>query len=72
MRGKTQAELGQICVDINIAEIRVCNAIVNAKGRKGQDLYREVEMSKQEANDRMFACFETAKRLTDNGAHPAP
>ncbi|WP_371766589.1 hypothetical protein [Massilia sp.] len=70
--GKTQAELDQICVDINIREIQVCYAIVKAKGRKGQDFNREVEMCKQEANDRMFACFETAKRLTDNGAHPAP
>ena len=70
--GKTQAELEQICVDINIREIQVCYAIVKAKGRKGQDLNREVEMCKQEANKRMFACFETAKKLTDNGAHPAP
>jgi hypothetical protein len=70
--GKTQAELDQICVDINIREIKVCHAIIKAKGRKGQDFNREFEMCKQEANDRMFACFETAKRLTDNGAHPAP
>lgn len=71
-RGKTQTELDQICTDINIAEIRVCNAIIKAKGSTGQDLYREIDMCKKEADKRMFACFETAKKLTDNGAHPAP
>ncbi|QJE01034.1 hypothetical protein HH212_14165 [Massilia forsythiae] len=70
--GKTKTELDQICVDINIREINVCYAIIKAKGRKGEDFYRELDMCKKEANDRMYACFATAEKLTDNGAHPAP
>jgi hypothetical protein len=70
--GKSQTELDQICTDINITEIRLCNAIIKAKGKKGQELWREIEECKEKANARMFACFETAKRLTNNGAQLAP
>lgn len=70
--GKTLAELDQICVDINAKEIEACSTIVRAKRGKGQDLFREIDMCIKAANKRMYACFDTAKRLTDNGAHPAP
>ncbi len=65
--GKTQAELDQICTDINIVEIDVCKANFSPARYP-----REYAVCKSEADERMFACFRTASELTDNGAHVAP
>lgn len=65
--GKTQAELDEICVNINKVEIDVC-----ATRFSPSKLPRDFAVCRDNANQRMYACFRTASQLTDNGAHPAP
>ncbi|MCS0608815.1 hypothetical protein NX773_11620 [Massilia solisilvae] len=65
--GKTQAELDEICVNNNKVEIDVCKAHFPPSRQ-----YREYKVCEEQANRRMYACFATASKLTDNGAHPAP
>jgi hypothetical protein len=67
--GKTKAELDEICVNINIIEIDVCKANF-PKWKSTQ--FREFNGCREEANQRMYACFRTADKLTDYGQHPAP
>lgn len=70
--GKTLAELEEICVKQNIVHMRTCNAIINARGGSKEEKFRAFDMCKERANNKMYACFRTAKQLTDNGQHPAP
>jgi hypothetical protein len=67
--GKTKAELDQICINQNIVDIDVCYANIRPSSTGN---WREFEVCKQHANNRMFACFETANRVTNYGEHPAP
>lgn len=65
--GKTRAELDEICVFLNRVEIDQCKVTYPPKRK-----YREFLVCKEDADQRMFACFRTASELTDNGARPAP
>jgi hypothetical protein len=66
--GKTLEELYGICEEINATEIATCNAIMKAGGGD----YRMKQACIERANQRMAACFSTARQLTDNGAHLSP
>ncbi|TFW25470.1 hypothetical protein E4L96_05165 [Massilia arenosa] len=65
--GKTKAELDEICVRNNRVDIDVCKVRYPPKYQ-----YREYKVCEGIANEKMYACFRTADRLTDYGAHPAP
>lgn len=65
--GKTLAELMDICDSINGIELDLCSANYAMNKNGG-----ELQTCKQRANDRMFACYSSAKSLTGNGAHVAP
>jgi hypothetical protein len=63
LSGKTMAELYDICNAIYEVEMDVCVA------NKAGGSYRQCAAK---AATRMSACMSTARRVTDNGAHPAP
>jgi hypothetical protein len=64
--GKTMEELYQICEAIERVEREVCRA-----NRPGMD-NRSFQVCLDNATNRKIACYETARKRTDNGAHPAP
>ena len=65
--GKTLEQLQDICDAINMVEMDECSA-----GYAGNQRGSEWYACRDRANARMFACYDTARRLTDNGAHVAP
>lgn len=67
LSGKTLDQLIAICDRINKTEMTQCSANY-AMNRNGS----EWQTCKQRANNRMFACYRTAQRVTGNGAHIAP
>lgn len=66
--GKTQAELHKICEAIHSAELETARNINKAMGGN----YRDFLVLEENANKRLYACYRTADKLTDNGQHPAP
>lgn len=67
LSGKTLDQLIAVCDRINKAEMTLCSANY-AMNRNGGEWHT----CKQRANNRMFACYSTAQRVTDNGTHIAP
>ncbi len=65
--GKTLEQLKQICESINMVDMDVCHAAY-AVNKNGSDWIT----CKNRANAKMFACYDTARSLTDDGAHVAP
>lgn len=70
--GKTQQQLDEICNNILITEVATCRSITNAMGGSSSERQRKFMQCEKEANERAFACFDNAKRFTDNGKHTAP
>ena len=64
--GKSMEDLYIICEEIEAVERDLCRA-----HRGGMDK-RSLQVCFDKAYSRMFACYATARELTDKGAHPAP
>lgn len=64
--GKTLDELYDICDANDAVNVGVCNA-----NRPGMDS-RSYRACLERAASKLAACRQTARRLTDNGAHVAP
>ena len=66
--GKTLDQLYDICDSINAVEMGVCETTL----KLGYLDYPGFKACGQRATERLFACRQTARQVTDNGAHTAP
>lgn len=56
--------------EAKVCQLKASELVCGRPARTGN--WRGYEMCKQAANARMYACFDTADRLTNFGQHPAP